>query len=130
MFNRDPDSVQDVDAIILRSSVNLLSAANSFPDTPPLPFFLRRRSFPQPGPRISLRMELRPLPPFYAVYLLRSQRHPSSLYVGSTPNPRRRLAQHNGTSRGGALRTRRAAPWDMVCLVQGFPSSVAALQFE
>lgn len=75
-------------------------------------------------------MERRAIPPFYAVYLLRSQRSPASLYIGSTPHPRRRLAQHNGGSSGGAVRTKRAAPWDMVCLVHGFPSSVAALQFE
>ncbi|ATY63054.1 GIY-YIG catalytic domain containing [Cordyceps militaris] len=74
----------------------------------------------------------KPLPALYTVYVLRSTIRHASLYIGSTPNPPRRLKQHNGETKGGAARTARdkLRPWEMVALVSGFPSAVAALKFE
>ncbi|KAI3317173.1 GIY-YIG catalytic domain-containing protein [Xylariaceae sp. AK1471] len=74
----------------------------------------------------------KPIPPLYSVYILRSTVHRASLYIGSTPNPPRRLKQHNGEAKGGAARTARGTlrPWEMVGLVSGFPGMVAALKFE
>ncbi|KAK4157166.1 splicing factor 3a [Chaetomidium leptoderma] len=77
-------------------------------------------------------VQCKPIPALYTVYILRSTVRHASLYIGSTPNPPRRLSQHNGLVRGGAARTSRnnLRPWEMVGLVSGFPSMTAALKFE
>ncbi|KAL2130054.1 hypothetical protein VTI74DRAFT_6948 [Chaetomium olivicolor] len=77
-------------------------------------------------------VQVKPIPALYTVYILRSTVRHASLYIGSTPNPPRRLSQHNGLVRGGAARTSRGSlrPWEIVGLVSGFPSMTAALKFE
>ena len=81
---------------------------------------------------MDMQEELRPIPAYYCCYLLRSAVRHASLYIGSTPNPSRRLSQHNGTAKGGAKRTARdqLRPWEMCLVVEGFVSRVGALQFE
>jgi len=78
-------------------------------------------------------LENHSVPKFYACYLLRSKMNGKfgrRTYVGSTPDPPRRIRQHNGHITQGALKTRFGRPWEMEAIVYGFPSKLAALQFE
>ncbi|XP_073270599.1 uncharacterized protein [Primulina huaijiensis] len=69
---------------------------------------------------------------FVACYLLTSlsPRFKGHTYIGFTVNPRRRIRQHNGEIGSGAWRTKKKRPWEMVLCIYGFPTNVAALQFE
>ncbi|KVI03735.1 hypothetical protein Ccrd_017978 [Cynara cardunculus var. scolymus] len=69
---------------------------------------------------------------FFACYLLTSlcPRFKGHTYIGFTVNPRRRIRQHNGELCSGASRTKKKRPWEMVFCIYGFPTNVAALQFE
>ena len=63
------------------------------------------------------------------MYLLLSARTPCRTYVGYSPDPYRRLRQHNGLLAGGdAPITGR--PWELVLFVRGFGSKCSALAFE
>jgi predicted GIY-YIG superfamily endonuclease len=53
---------------------------------------------------------------YYFVYMLRST-VTGHTYIGSTPDPKRRLRQHNGEIAGGARRTHVGQPWRIEILV-------------
>eukprot|EP00698_Gefionella_okellyi_P024532 TRINITY_DN8685_c0_g1_i1.p1 TRINITY_DN8685_c0_g1~~TRINITY_DN8685_c0_g1_i1.p1 ORF type:complete len:291 (-),score=17.53 TRINITY_DN8685_c0_g1_i1:71-943(-) len=68
----------------------------------------------------------------FGCYLLTSENsnYKNHTYIGFTVNPHRRIRQHNGEIVNGARSTRTKRPWKMVMLVYGFPTKIAALQFE
>ena len=52
-------------------------------------------------------------------------------YAGVSPDPCRRLRQHNSEIKGGAIYTTSKPPhWKHVCLVSGFHDKIQAMQFE
>lgn len=54
-----------------------------------------------------------------------------STYAGVSPDPKRRLRQHNGEIVGGAKYTTSKGPgWKHICLVSGFRTKIEAMQFE
>ena len=52
-------------------------------------------------------------------------------YAGVSPDPVRRLRQHNGEIVGGAKYTTGKGPgWEHICLVRGFQDKIHSMQFE
>ena len=62
---------------------------------------------------------------FYIIY------NGGATYAGVSPNPIRRLRQHNGEIKGGAKYTTAKGPgWRHICVISGFQTKIQALQFE
>ena len=52
-------------------------------------------------------------------------------YAGVSPEPERRLRQHNGEIKGGAkYTTSKGNGWHHICLISGFENKIQAMQFE
>ncbi|HEX9794403.1 MAG TPA: GIY-YIG nuclease family protein [Planctomycetota bacterium] len=65
----------------------------------------------------------------WRVYVLESVQD-GSTYVGSTTDPERRLAQHNGERAGGARRTRAGRPWRLAAIYGPFDGRADAARAE
>ena len=52
-------------------------------------------------------------------------------YAGVSPEPERRLRQHNGEICGGAKYTTSKGPgWKHLCIINGFQNKIQSMQFE
>jgi len=65
----------------------------------------------------------------YFVYLLKSKVS-NRFYVGYTVNIQKRIRQHNGEISGGARKTIRNRPWEVVMYISGFQYEKTAMQYE
>lgn len=69
----------------------------------------------------------------FFTYLINSKhtdKYDGQAYIGSTPDPARRIRQHNGEISGGARKTKRKRPWAYVLTVTGFSTRQECLWFE
>ncbi len=51
-------------------------------------------------------------------------------YIGFTDNPLKRIRQHNGLIKGGAKKTSKKRPWELILVLSNFPNKIVALKFE
>ena len=73
-------------------------------------------------------IETPPTKPPWIFYIIENRGY---TYAGVSPDPLRRLRQHNGELKGGAKYTTGKGPgWTHVCLVEGFRTKIEAMQFE
>jgi putative endonuclease len=63
---------------------------------------------------------------FYYVYLIRSIKYPSTVYVGYTTNFKQRLKTHNS---GGSIHTKKDRPWELI-VCMAFKNMECAKEFE
>ncbi len=64
----------------------------------------------------------------WSFYIIGNDR---STYAGVSPDPARRLRQHNGEIKGGAKYTTSKGPgWRHICVISGFQDKIQAMQFE
>lgn len=62
----------------------------------------------------------------YTVYILRSNKYPERLYIGSTTDIKRRLKEHND---GESLYSKRYGPWELETYIV-FKNKTRAEEFE
>ena len=52
-------------------------------------------------------------------------------YAGVSPDPIRRLRQHNGEIKGGAkYPLSKGSGWEHACIISGFETKIQSMQFE
>jgi structure-specific endonuclease subunit SLX1 len=68
----------------------------------------------------------------YFCYLITSlnDKYKKDTYIGFTDDPIKRLNQHNGNTKGGAKKTSKKRPWELVVVISNFPNKILALKFE